>query len=75
MLWPSHESEENRGKKSGALGKGRDKPRTTLQVWGLNREIHPLTDIGRSRELGVGGVRGGETVGDVEAGRFPFSFI
>ena len=55
MLWPSHESEENRGKKSGALGKGRDKPRTTLQVWGLNREIHPLTDIGRSRELGVGG--------------------
>ena len=65
------------GKKSGALCKGRDKPRTPFQVWGLNREIHPLTDIESSRELGVWGgeCQSGSDCSNVETGRFPSSFI
>lgn len=48
----SHElgSGENWGKES---SRGRDQSRTSLQVWGLIRELHLLTDIENSGELGV----------------------
>lgn len=48
----SHElgSGENWGKES---SRGRDQSRTSLQVWGLIRELHLLTDTENSAELGV----------------------